>query len=111
MTCDALMRLCNREAVEMQIDEGVTNACGGCGPVADEIARWPLGDDTYIVIATRGHQHDAEARGAGEILLTSMDRDGTKDGFDIALTRAVARFRPRPHSQEAPGKKKPAEAG
>ena len=28
--------------------------------------------------------------GAGEILLTSMDRDGTKAGFDIALTRAVA---------------------
>ena len=30
------------------------------------------------------------ALGAGEILLTSMDRDGTKSGFDIALTRAVA---------------------
>jgi cyclase len=29
-------------------------------------------------------------RGAGEILLTSMDRDGTKDGFDVALTQAVA---------------------
>ena len=29
-------------------------------------------------------------RGAGEILLTSMDRDGTKAGFDVALTRAVA---------------------
>ena len=28
--------------------------------------------------------------GAGEILLTSMDRDGTRDGFDIPLTRAVA---------------------
>jgi cyclase len=28
--------------------------------------------------------------GAGEILLTSMDRDGTRDGYDIALTRAVA---------------------
>jgi cyclase len=28
--------------------------------------------------------------GAGEILLTSMDRDGTRDGFDIALTRSVA---------------------
>lgn len=28
--------------------------------------------------------------GAGEILLTSMDRDGTKEGFDLALTRAVA---------------------
>ena len=30
------------------------------------------------------------ARGAGEILLTSMDRDGTKRGFDLALTRAVS---------------------
>ena len=29
-------------------------------------------------------------RGAGEILLTSMDRDGTKDGYDLALTRAIA---------------------
>ncbi len=28
--------------------------------------------------------------GAGEILLTSMDRDGTKSGFDLQLTRAVA---------------------
>ena len=32
----------------------------------------------------------AVARGAGEILLTSMDRDGTRDGFDVALTRAVS---------------------
>jgi cyclase len=31
-----------------------------------------------------------QAAGAGEILLTSMDRDGTRAGFDIALTRAVA---------------------
>lgn len=38
----------------------------------------------------------AAACGAGEILLTSMDRDGTKDGFDIALTRAVARAVPIP---------------
>lgn len=30
-----------------------------------------------------------EALGAGEILLTSMDRDGTREGFDVALTRAV----------------------
>ena len=30
------------------------------------------------------------ARGAGEILLTSMDRDGTRSGFDLALTRAVS---------------------
>ncbi len=32
----------------------------------------------------------AAALGAGEILLTSMDRDGTREGFDLALTRAVA---------------------
>ena len=32
---------------------------------------------------------EVEKRGAGEILLTSMDADGTKDGYDIALTRAV----------------------
>lgn len=33
---------------------------------------------------------EAEGRGAGEILLTSMDRDGTGNGFDCELTRAVA---------------------
>jgi cyclase len=33
---------------------------------------------------------EAEERGAGEILLTSMDRDGTQDGYDLELTRAVA---------------------
>ena len=32
-----------------------------------------------------------EAMGAGEILLTSMDADGTKDGYDLVLTRAVSR--------------------
>jgi cyclase len=31
-----------------------------------------------------------EAFGAGEILLTSMDKDGTKDGFDLALTKAIS---------------------
>jgi cyclase len=31
-----------------------------------------------------------EQLGVGEILLTSMDRDGTKSGFDLALTRAVS---------------------
>jgi cyclase len=33
---------------------------------------------------------EAEACGAGEILLTSIDADGTRDGYDLALTRAVA---------------------
>lgn len=46
--------------------------------------RTPTGLDT-VQWAKRG-----EALGAGEILLTSMDRDGTKEGYDLALTRAVA---------------------
>jgi imidazole glycerol-phosphate synthase subunit HisF len=45
--------------------------------------------------APTGHRavdwaREAEARGAGEILLTSIDADGTRDGYDLALTRAVA---------------------
>ena len=36
------------------------------------------------------------ALGAGEILLTSMDRDGTRAGYDLALTRAVADAVPVP---------------
>ncbi|MBA3325294.1 MAG: imidazole glycerol phosphate synthase subunit HisF [Rhodobacteraceae bacterium] len=39
---------------------------------------------------------DMAARGAGEILLTSMDRDGTETGYDLALTRAVADAAPVP---------------
>ena len=46
--------------------------------------RTPTGRDA-VAWAREGAE-----RGAGEILLTSMDRDGTKDGFDVALTRAVA---------------------
>jgi imidazole glycerol-phosphate synthase subunit HisF len=34
--------------------------------------------------------HEAVERGAGEILLTSMDRDGTNDGYDLSLTAAVS---------------------
>jgi imidazole glycerol-phosphate synthase subunit HisF len=36
------------------------------------------------------YAREVVALGAGEILLTSMDRDGTRQGFDIALTRAIA---------------------
>jgi cyclase len=39
---------------------------------------------------------EAAERGAGEILLTSMDRDGTEDGYDLDLTRAVADAVPIP---------------
>jgi imidazole glycerol-phosphate synthase subunit HisF len=52
--------------------------------------RTPTGRDA-VAWAREGAE-----RGAGEILLTSMDRDGTKDGFDIALTRAVSEAVPVP---------------
>src|SRR5919109_989505 len=42
------------------------------------------------------YAREVAALGAGEILLTSMDRDGTKQGFDIALTRAIADAVPVP---------------
>src|SRR5215216_2971041 len=42
------------------------------------------------------YAREVAALGAGEILLTSMDRDGTRAGFDIALTRAVADAVPVP---------------
>jgi imidazole glycerol-phosphate synthase subunit HisF len=47
---------------------------GGRRPTGIDVVAWAV---------------ECAANGAGEILLTSMDRDGTKDGFDLALTRAV----------------------
>ncbi|MFN7149024.1 MAG: imidazole glycerol phosphate synthase subunit HisF [Microthrixaceae bacterium] len=46
--------------------------------------RTPTGIDTLAWV------EQAVSLGAGELLLTSMDRDGTKDGFDVPVTRAVA---------------------
>ena len=43
-----------------------------------------------------GYAREVVALGAGEILLTSMDRDGTHKGFDLALTRAIADAVPVP---------------
>ena len=62
-------------------------------------ARAVLGSVLFLVVAGGRTPTGRDAvewiregvgRGAGEILLTSMDRDGTKQGFDIALTRAIA---------------------
>jgi cyclase len=69
--------------------------------VAVDARREPGGDEQRWQVFTHGGRRptgiDAiawcekmAAYGAGEILLTSMDRDGTRDGFDIELTRAVA---------------------
>jgi imidazole glycerol-phosphate synthase subunit HisF len=57
---------------------------GGSGwEVHTHGGRTPTGKDVV------GWAVECGANGAGEILLTSMDRDGTKDGFDLALIRSV----------------------
>ena len=56
-------------------------------------ARWEIfthGGREATGIEAIGFAQNMAARGAGEILLTSMDRDGTKSGFDLNLTRAIA---------------------
>src|SRR3954452_5795126 len=65
-----LGRLYPRRAPPGRRGPGGRGGAGGRGAVA-----WP---------------REAAERGAGEILLTSMDRDGTADGYDLELTRAVA---------------------
>ena len=56
-------------------------------------ARWEIfthGGRKPTGIDALGYAEEVVALGAGEILLTSMDRDGTRQGFDLALTRAIA---------------------
>src|SRR5215468_7505507 len=56
-------------------------------------ARWEIfthGGRKPTGIDAIDYAREVVALGAGEILLTSMDRDGTRSGFDVALTRAVA---------------------
>jgi cyclase len=68
-----------------------------CIVVAIDAKRNGAGWEVYTHGGRRATAIDAidwakrmQAAGAGEILLTSMDRDGTRDGFDVALTRAVS---------------------
>src|SRR5450631_2735942 len=64
-----------------------------------ERARWEIfthGGRIPTGIDAVGYAKEVISLGAGEILLTSMDRDGTRRGFDIALTRAVADAVPVP---------------
>ncbi len=61
--------------------------------VADEPPRWEIfthGGRKPTGLDAVDWARRMVANGAGEILLTSMDRDGTKSGFDLALTRAIS---------------------
>jgi len=71
-----------------------------CTVLALDAARTPAGDGFEVVIRSGAERtgidavrwaREAVARGAGEILLTSWDRDGTRDGYDLEITGAIAR--------------------
>lgn len=60
---------------------------------AGEADRWEIfthGGRKPTGIDALAYAREVVSLGAGEILLTSMDRDGTRDGYDIALTRAIS---------------------
>ncbi|HHW40432.1 MAG TPA: imidazole glycerol phosphate synthase subunit HisF [Syntrophomonadaceae bacterium] len=80
------------------IEEGARKFGSQCIVVAIDARR--IGPGRWEVLTHGGRRgtgidavdwaREVERRGAGEILLTSFDRDGTKDGYDLELTRAVS---------------------
>ena len=90
----------NTAAVEdpTLIDRSAARFGSQCVVVAIDARQAGEGWEVFTHGGRRGTGRDAvalaretEKRGAGEILLTSMDRDGTQDGYDLDLTRAVSR--------------------
>ena len=92
----------NTAAVEHPelIEDGARRFGSQCIVVAVDAKRKDKGNGSQWEIYTHGGREprgidalewvkEIEGRGAGEILLTSMDHDGTKTGYDLALTRAV----------------------
>jgi cyclase len=80
------------QAIVVAIDAKKVSARG-------ETDRWEVfthGGRNRTGLDAIAYAAEVAALGAGEILLTSMDRDGTRDGFDIALTRAVSDAVPVP---------------
>jgi len=76
-----------------------------CTVIAIDAARRPAGDGWEILVRSGSDRPrrdavawavDAVARGAGEVLLTSWDRDGTRSGYDLPLLEAVSRAVPVP---------------
>ena len=94
----------NTAAVEQPelISQGAGTFGSQCMVVAVDARRRSANDASKgWEVFTQGGRHStgldavewavrAEQLGAGEILLTSMDRDGTKDGYDVPLTRAIS---------------------
>ncbi|MGI9106874.1 MAG: imidazole glycerol phosphate synthase subunit HisF [Pyrinomonadaceae bacterium] len=92
----------NTAAIEQPqlISEGAETFGSQCIVVAIDARRRARGAGGWDVFTHGGRRNvdrdavewavRAEQLGAGEILLTSMDADGTRDGFDVELTRAIA---------------------
>ena len=79
------------------ISEIASKFCSRCVVVAIDTKKTEMGWEVFIdggrtatKLETVAWAIEAEKLGAGEILLTSMDKDGTKDGFAIDVTAAVA---------------------
>lgn len=79
------------------VSEGASRFGSQCVVVAIDAKRSDLGFEVFTHGGRKGTGMDAiqwakdvVERGAGEILLTSMDKDGTKSGFDLELTRLVS---------------------
>ena len=81
---DELADVFGAQCVVLAIDAKARNDGSGGWEVFVAGGRTPTGRDA-VEWAREG-----TARGAGEILLTSMDRDGTQDGYDLELVRAIS---------------------
>jgi cyclase len=82
----AAARKFGRQCIVVAMDpKRVQRASGEFWDVHINGGRLPTGRDVI------GWAREVERRGAGEILLTVMDADGTQDGYDLEITRAVAR--------------------
>ncbi|MGH2981674.1 MAG: imidazole glycerol phosphate synthase subunit HisF [Solirubrobacterales bacterium] len=94
------------QCVVIAIDAKRRGEPEGSSPPCEAPPGW-FGDGAWDVYVNGGRSlaegrdavswaREAVERGAGEVLLTSMDRDGTTDGYDLELTRAVADAVPAP---------------
>jgi cyclase len=81
----AAARRFGRQCIVVAMDpKRIKRASGEFWDVHINGGRVPTGRDVI------GWAREVERRGAGEILLTVMDADGTQDGYDLEITRAVA---------------------
>jgi cyclase len=80
---DDASRIVGAQCVVVAIDARRAPGTPSGFEVVVDGGRTPTGRDAVAWAA------ECEARGAGELLVTSIDRDGTRDGFDVELTRAI----------------------